>query len=234
MPIELHQFPTGLGMPNISPFCMKLETWLRLAGLPYEIKWQPDSRKAPVGKLPMVVVDGEVICDSERIIQRLSQKQGIDLDAGLSPQQRAQAHAMRRMLEENTYWGLVYSRWIDPQGWSQFWPVFFGKLPAPVRAIVTRLVRKQIQRDAWGHGMGRHPPADVYARAAADLEALSLALGEQPFFFGAQPTNFDATAYGFLGNICEPAMKTPLNEAAKRYPNLVAYCARMRERCFPG
>lgn len=234
MTIQLYQFPTGMGMPNLSPFCLKLETWLKLAGLPYDIRWLANSAKAPAGKLPYIVDGDETICDSERIIARLSQKHGIDLDAELSAGQRAQAHALRRMLEENTYWGLVYSRWIDPQGWTQFWPVFFGKLPAPVRAIVTRLVRSQIRRDAWGHGMGRHPRADVYARAAADLQALSVLLGEQAFFFGAQPVTFDACAYGFLGNIGEPPMDTPLKTALQQHPNLVAYVARMRARCFPA
>ena len=32
--IKLFQFPPAFGLPNASPFCMKLETWLRMAGLP--------------------------------------------------------------------------------------------------------------------------------------------------------------------------------------------------------
>jgi hypothetical protein len=30
-PIKLFQFPRLFGIPNISPFCCKLETWLRIA-----------------------------------------------------------------------------------------------------------------------------------------------------------------------------------------------------------
>jgi hypothetical protein len=32
--IVLHQFYRSFGLPNASPFCMKLETYLRMAELP--------------------------------------------------------------------------------------------------------------------------------------------------------------------------------------------------------
>ena len=34
--IKLYQFKRTFGLPNMSPFCMKVETWLRMAGLEYE------------------------------------------------------------------------------------------------------------------------------------------------------------------------------------------------------
>jgi hypothetical protein len=34
--IKLYQFPPNLGLPNMSPLCMKVETYLRMAALPYE------------------------------------------------------------------------------------------------------------------------------------------------------------------------------------------------------
>ncbi len=30
--ITLFQFPAAFNVPNASPYCLKLETWLRLAG----------------------------------------------------------------------------------------------------------------------------------------------------------------------------------------------------------
>jgi len=32
--IKLYQFPTAWGLPNPSPFCMKLEVYMRLAEIP--------------------------------------------------------------------------------------------------------------------------------------------------------------------------------------------------------
>lgn len=34
--IKLYQFSPAWGLPNPSPFCMKVETYLRMTGLPYE------------------------------------------------------------------------------------------------------------------------------------------------------------------------------------------------------
>ncbi len=52
--IKLYQFDPAFGLPNASPFCMKLETYLRMAQLPFEI--EPATlqafNKAPKGKMP--------------------------------------------------------------------------------------------------------------------------------------------------------------------------------------
>lgn len=67
--ITLFQFPAAFNVPNASPYCLKLETWLRLAGLEYQVKVVSDPRKAPKGKLPYVRIEGEAIGDSEIVIR---------------------------------------------------------------------------------------------------------------------------------------------------------------------
>ena len=49
-PIILVQFPRHLGIPNASPFCAKLELWLKLAEIPFEIKEQVMPNSAPKRK----------------------------------------------------------------------------------------------------------------------------------------------------------------------------------------
>jgi hypothetical protein len=36
-PIQLFVFPRMFAIPNLSPFCCKLETWLRIAKVPYAL-----------------------------------------------------------------------------------------------------------------------------------------------------------------------------------------------------
>lgn len=75
--ITLFQFPAAFNVPNASPYCLKLETWLRLAGLEYQVKVVSDPRKAPKGKLPYVRIEGEAIGDSEIVIRTLGERYGV-------------------------------------------------------------------------------------------------------------------------------------------------------------
>ena len=81
--ITLFQPPAFWGIPNISPACMKLETWLRMTGIPYQIA-PPDMSAAPKGKIPYIDDEGTLMGDSTLIIEHLSKKHNKDLDQGLS------------------------------------------------------------------------------------------------------------------------------------------------------
>lgn len=233
MTIELHQFRTQPGFPNFSPFCMKVETWLRMAGLDYRIVIESDPRKGPLGKLPFVVDNGETIADSHSIIARLAQKHACDLDAALSAPQRATLHAFDRLLSEHLYWAMVHARWVDEAAWQQTRALFFGTLPWPLRVLLPPLARHGMITQLKGHGLGRHPRDEIHRRAAQDLQALADLLGTQPFFFGAQPTSLDAAAYAFLANAYAAPIETALRPLVAVHPNLVAYCERIRSRYFP-
>lgn len=88
-PIKLFQFPHMLGIPNLSPFCCKLETWLRITGILYQVVDTPHPRKAPKGKLPFIEDGGVRIADSSLIVDHLVRTRGVDPDARLGTSQRA-------------------------------------------------------------------------------------------------------------------------------------------------
>ncbi|MGH8581432.1 MAG: Tom37 metaxin N-terminal-like domain-containing protein, partial [Gammaproteobacteria bacterium] len=116
--IRLHQFKRQWGIANPSPFCMKVETYLRMTGLPYEVIEEASPLNAPKKKLPYIDDGEKVIPDSGFIIDYLKASYGNPLDGGLSRAQQADAHLLRRLCEESLLWPVVYSRWIDDRGWS--------------------------------------------------------------------------------------------------------------------
>ncbi len=57
--LELVVLPAAFGMRNVSPFCLKAEMLLTSLELPFTLSEEGDPRKAPKGKLPYLIVDGE-------------------------------------------------------------------------------------------------------------------------------------------------------------------------------
>ncbi|MDD5298477.1 MAG: glutathione S-transferase family protein [Rhodocyclaceae bacterium] len=228
--IRLIQFPPALGLPNASPFCLKLETWLRMAGLPYENHYTPNPRKGPKGKLPAIEDGGKLIGDSGLIVDYLARTYGIDLDAGLSPEAKAVALAWRRLFEEHLYWTVLYTRWIEEAGWQRTRDAFFGALPWPVKVLLPIMARRGMRAELHGQGIGRHRPEEIHKMGIADVDAVAAFLGDKPFFMGIEPTSLDAVAYGFLANVVRVDLDTPIRRRALEHVNLVAYCDRMEAR----
>lgn len=231
--IVLHQFPPAFGLPNASPFCLKLELYLRMAGLPYRNHYTGDVHKAPKGKLPWIDDDGTVMADSGLIIDYLKRKHGDPLDAHLDASQRATALAIQRLIEEHLYWAVLYDRWISEPGWALTRPAVFASMHWPLRDIVHKIARRGLRTEIKGHGMGRHKSEQIHAFGIADVNALAALLGTQEHFLGARPSSIDAIATAFLANILMVPLETPVKQAAAAHANLVAYTKRMARNYFP-
>ena len=225
--IKLHQFPAFWDLPNVSPFCMKLEIYLRLAKIPYEIVVTARPGKGPKGKLPYIEDNGKIIGDSGLIIEYLKTTYGDPLDAHLTPEQKGLTLAIQRLLEEHFFWVVVYNRWVDPAGWAITKPVFFKKMPALLKLFVPSLIHKHMIKALYTQGLGRHTHDEIYNMGKADIAAIAGLLGNKPFMLGDQVSSIDATVYASIATVLIPPLESPLKETAKSFANLVAYCARM-------
>lgn len=230
--IILHQFRRKLGLPNVSLFCMKVEAWLRMANLDYEVQFQDDPRKAPLGKLPLIEDDGVLIPDSTLIIDHLEEHHGIDLDASLSKSEKAISHAFQRMIEERLYWACVYDRWLGANA-KVVIDAALGGLPSVMRHVVSRMLQRKLKRDLEGHGLGRHNEATIYEFACRDIEALADYLEDKPYLMGDEATTVDATLLAVLSGLLAPALAGTLQDKVMCYPHLVSYQARLGKRYFP-
>lgn len=225
--ITLHQPPTRpWGSPNLSPFCCKLETYLRIAEVPYRLGKFVRSQ-APKGKVPYVNLDGRYLGDSQLIIQELERRLGDRaLDHGLAPRDAAIGHVIRRTLEEAFYFIGIYLRWETDEGYAESARAFKQFVPGFVVPLVRRDQRKKLQ----AQGTGRHSHAEIMALGIADFAAIAELLGDQPFLLGDRPRVVDCTLYAFL----EAAIPFPVDSAIKqevmKHANLIAFRDRVRSR----
>ncbi len=224
--IVLHQPGPALGIANASPFCMKVEAFLKLNGIPYKSKTAMPSQ-GPMKKVPFIQDGGEQIADSSQICDFLSIKYQLSMDEHLTQEQKAVGHSLQRMVEESLYWVLVYSRWVEPDSWPILREQFFGKMPTWLKLFVPVLVRKQIIKNLYGQGSGRFPSDKLYARAEKDLEAISTFLGDKPFLFGDRLSSYDIAIWAGLSSIIDAKITTPLTQKAIGYANLKGYCEKI-------
>lgn len=231
--IELHQFNPIAGIPNASPFCMKVETYFRLSATDYKHVMLADPRKAPKGKAPYIRDGEKVVTDSHFIITYLKNTYGDPLGEGLSEDARALHLALARLCEDHLLYPLMYFRWIQPENAAIVRDTFFAHVPALMRGLVFKVVQRQQRNLLHAQGTSRHSEAEIAALGAEDLAVLATYLGDAPYFGGDRPREVDCTTFPFIANVLYEIFDMPLRQAASDHPNLVAYRDRMLAEVFP-
>lgn len=234
-------FPAGVDTPDISSFVVKLETWLRMSGIPYDTR-TGTRREMPVGKLPAARIDGLLLADSSLIIRHLQEHDPRALtDQHLTPLQRAQAEAIKALIEKHLYFISFYGRWCVDAGFDRYRPLLADYasrsaaawqrplLPLLLPLLLPR-VRRGKMRQAWEQGTGRFAPEQVLAMGCAALQSLHVLLDGQAFLFGHQPSTVDASLFGQLHTLMKHPFPGPLQDYALAQPGLVAYHDRIWQR----
>ncbi|XP_058116611.1 failed axon connections [Anopheles ziemanni] len=243
--VYLYQFTRTPMLPSISPFCLKVETWLRLAGLKYENIDHKLKLRSKKGQLPFVEVNGEEIADSTIIMAELAQRFEKDLDVALTQEQRNIAHAMISMLENHLVWVVLSWRIKNTEQMVKGYKINLqhalgSRLP---NALLSFFFKFQFSRKCFqgakkvkAQGLGVHKPEEIEEFGRKDLKVLSELLADKPFFFGDEPTTLDCVAFSVLAQIhfILDEVKYGLKEfMQENCPNLVGHVSRIKERCFP-
>lgn len=249
--ITLYGFPKSNNAPSPSGFCQKLETFLRAANFTSYTHAETWPDKAPKKKLPYIDLvsppgpDGTTptttsIADSQLIIQSLVAS-GVcpDLDAPLTPLERADSRAWIAYTEELMYPALVTTRWYwgrDDNYASNL--AGLTQVPAVVRPVVGWLWRRKISGAMWTMGAGRHTPEEVDGMVREWMDAVEVRFGVEGgkgWWFGREePTVVDVVVYAFLANIIgtgegnREALGMVKERAATR-----AYIGRATRKWFP-
>lgn len=229
--IKLLKFGPHFGMPDMSPFVMKLETYMRLTDVVYE-EVCGDVRKAPKGKFPCLIMEDKTIPDSQLAIDALKVKFGDKLNEGLSEKQRAEHHMVRLGLENHTYFMAVAYRWLRDENAPLMQKEIFSKMGFTGK-LIFKLVQRDMRRTIYGQGILRHSWDEIDLMIKKDIEALEALIGDDDYFGGAQPREIDATTYGFISNMLVPEMDTPFRTIGRKSERLVAYHNRMSAKYFP-
>jgi glutathione S-transferase len=231
--ITLYTFGPCFGCPDASPFVMKAEMLLKLAGLPYQCSRRGLVR-GPKGKLPYIDDAGTIVADSTLIRLYLERQYAIDFDRGLTARDRGVAWSVEKMLEDHLYWIMVYWRWMIDANFERGPKGFFKRAPAMVRPLIEMMVRRKVRATLHGHGIGRHNDAEKTALADRCIDAFSQVLGDNRYLLGDIACGADATACAFIAGAIPRVFDSPLRDKLEATPNLMAYHQRMMAEFFPA
>jgi len=229
--VYLVQFPRADQMRSISPFALKLETWLRLNKIQYESVYS--LKFGSKGQIPYIELNGEAIPDSNIIIERLRAKFSVANIDDFDKEKAAVVHGFKQMLEFHTcvcgfYWryALNMSEFVAKCA-NHSYPKFMTKI--------------WLWTQPWGMklrcsmaGISRHEVDEIWDFANKDLKALSDYLGEKEFLMGDAMNTIDCTLYGHLAQFLYIPLEIPMKSYMKREtPNLVEYMERIKAKIYP-
>lgn len=223
--LKLHQPAPAPNVPCSLPTCLSLETYLRMNKIPYENAYASTLTANKV-KMPCIEYQGDKVQDVRFCIQYINKKFDVDPDASLTAEQKAICHAFQAMVEENTYWSLVYYRWVDNY---QETKKYYENMAPLVSSFRSKMDKNKCIKCMEAHGIGKHTKEEVYSIAESDLESISALLGDKEFFMGSDPTTIDCTMFGLLANLVYGAPGSPQEKLIQeKLKNLVDFCDRMK------
>ena len=221
---------TGIdGLESYSPFCLKAHRGLQLAGLAYERRHgrDPSAFRSlnPAGQVPVLLVDGEAVSDSTRILQRIEALTSA-LTRGLDARGRAEAWLWEDFADSALNGFLVAARWADERNWPAVRQAYFGAAPWVVRAAIAPRRRRTVvgalvARDVWRAG------ADAcWQRFGNALDQLEARAPAQGFWLGATASVADVGLFAQLHSLRTPLTRPQADALAAR-PALAAYLDRV-------
>ena len=185
-------------MINVSPFCIKLMLWYKVAKIPHTVKYKSTAiDKNPRKKLPFIEIDNVCYSDSRLIIEKYKEE-GVDLDSKLRNYDKAISVACCRMLEEHMFWYGVASRWV--RSYDTTVKEMFPKLPLKYFWLPYATARK-MNNSLYAQGMGRLTPEEQIVLVKKDVLSIEALLNDSTtdFFFNSKtPTNLDVVAFSFI------------------------------------
>ncbi len=230
--IKLHGFGPRLGVKDASPFVLKVQAYLQMAGVEYESHAGMQSfKKSPRNMLPFIEDGDQIITDSYFIIEYLK-KHYVDLDTHLSDHQKAHAYMIQQTLDSILYETLLYTRW-QGDNWPIIKKEFFGSLPVPkfMRSIIANRSQKKIIC-RLDHHTNKYPKEELLQIVDGVFRSLSVSLGGNIYMFNNQVSSVDAACYGYLAQFIMFEIKNPFSEKAQNYQNLVDYCHNIEQQFF--
>ncbi|KAI7904449.1 uncharacterized protein BX663DRAFT_431865 [Cokeromyces recurvatus] len=220
--------------------CLIVQMYLKFCGIEYNVNYINEPVASPSGQLPFLATVSGAIYDNKEIIQWVKETRGMEKQVETHGEQ---AKAFMALVETKLRAALLFSMWLEPLNANEItYKAYYGHVPKPIDRIISyKKHNKVIQglladRDILVR-------EEIYEGAAQTLEALSIKLGNDTYFFNSnEPTFMDAVIFSYLHCILsmphsvddqyteeERKQASTLSKLVRKYENLHQYAKNIYE-----
>ncbi|CAD6197788.1 unnamed protein product [Caenorhabditis auriculariae] len=231
--VYLYQFPRpATKAPSLSPFCLKIETFLRVYGIKYEsISSWITLKQSPRGLLPFIELNGQQIADSQVIVWTLQKH--FKIEDSLKGEERGTARALERMIDLSTNYALLVDKTVN----NAHLLLSRSVSGAPLPGFLTNIFAKrfsEIARKRVNGVLGSLSKEELKILLRKDIQAIDDVLGDKKFLFGDRITSTDCSVFGQLGATFYLPYRQEITDLLEDdFPRVRHYLDRIRSHYYP-
>lgn len=231
--IMLSQSDRSPRLPSASPFCLKLESWLRLAGLPYTLMEAHELQGSSKRALPRVISEsGRTMEGLRRVMLHIRAEARTDPDAWLTTDERVFAQAVGHLYADWLVPAMVWLGWVQEESWPGLRAVYLSQEGQTLPAAADPL-RDHLSLRIGELALREDEREKVEELVLREIESLADFLGSKPFFFGDQPSSVDCTLFALLVISASAPETSPVAQFAQGSYRIGDYVRRMISRLYP-
>ena len=202
--LTLYGLPSCAGLRSPSPWVMKVELAMRYFGLNYSLV-QPQIFRAPFaspsGKVPYLLLDGEPLVESERILEAHEKYAIPSTFPHPDDEDQASGIAFVRLVEDHLYHIICKSKHADPDRTKMMWAemIPYSWFPA---GLFTMLMQRIVWKGRLANtSIGGLTDDEVREEAFKDIQTLAAQLSMKNFIAANSLTIYDFTVAAHIASI---------------------------------
>jgi len=231
--VVLHQFPRAKKAPNISPYCLKLETFLRVHKINYIVE-EDNALNGPTKQAPWITFNGVNHGDSQGCIDLLAEKFNVDVNPGMSDEDKAVYESFRALIEDRLIPMMALERffWLKCDDFKELTPpIFPSMIPSFMHNFVWNHIGKGTKKTS---PFGKLTHEELASKSLKVMKSLSQFLGSKRFFFGDQMTLLDIIVHGFTTQVYYMSPdSSKIKQNYETLQNMVDHCKTVKEVVYP-
>ncbi|PAV87404.1 hypothetical protein WR25_14210 [Diploscapter pachys] len=221
--VYLFQFSRPQHMPNLSPFCLKVETLLRAHKIKHEIR-ETTKLRSKYGLLPFIELNGKHYADSQLIDFVL--REHFKIDQYATKYDEGVARAIDRMIDSFTFGEFCQNL------------VKILHLPSVVSAILGGFVMPLFIgckfKQRVNTIVGPFSQEEFLLLFRKDMEAVANVLGDKKYLFGDKITSADCTLWALLAISYYASYEVTIQRIIREeFKPIQEYLDRIRHELYP-